>query len=113
MILKQAWLRIQIDSERNRSAGRIDAISGFLSQWPRARIVVLMTSADDVQVLRALKASAQRAPGRHPAVHAGQKRIPPDGAADPAEDATEDELSPREIDVLQMIATWNANMLSR
>ena len=38
------------------------------------------------------------------AVHAGQKRIPPEVAAELAEHATEDELSSREIDVLRLIA---------
>ena len=43
------------------------------------------------------------------AVHAGQKRIPPEVAAELAEHAVEDELSPREIDVLRLIAAGNAN----
>jgi DNA-binding NarL/FixJ family response regulator len=43
------------------------------------------------------------------AVHAGQKRIVPAVAADLAEHATDDALSPREVDVLRLIAGGNAN----
>jgi DNA-binding NarL/FixJ family response regulator len=42
-------------------------------------------------------------------VHTGQKRIPPEVAAELAEHATEDDLSSREIDVLRLIAAGNAN----
>jgi len=42
-------------------------------------------------------------------VHSGQKRIPPEIAAELADHATEDDLSAREIDVLRLIATGNAN----
>ena len=43
------------------------------------------------------------------AVHAGRKRIPPEIAAELAEHAADDELTSREIDVLRLIATGNAN----
>jgi DNA-binding NarL/FixJ family response regulator len=43
------------------------------------------------------------------AVHAGEKRIPPEVAAELAEHVVEDELSSREINVLQLIASGNAN----
>jgi DNA-binding NarL/FixJ family response regulator len=43
------------------------------------------------------------------AVHRGQKRIQPEVAAELAEHAAEEELSPREIDVLRLIASGNAN----
>jgi DNA-binding NarL/FixJ family response regulator len=45
------------------------------------------------------------------AVHAGQKKIPPDVAAELAEHATDDELTSREIDVLRLIAAGNSNKL--
>jgi DNA-binding NarL/FixJ family response regulator len=97
----------------------IDAIIGIRSEFPNARIIVLTTYAGDVQVLRALKAGAQgyilKGHVRRElldtirAVHAGQKRIPPEVAAQLAEHAADDDLTPREIDVLQLIATGNAN----
>ena len=43
------------------------------------------------------------------AVHAGQKRIPADIAAELAEHAMDDELTEREIVVLKLVAAGNAN----
>jgi len=97
----------------------IEAIIGIRSEFSDARIIVLTTYAGDVQVLRALKAGAKgyilKGHVRRElldtirAVHAGQKRIPPEVAAELAEHATEDELTSREIAVLRLIATGNAN----
>jgi len=97
----------------------IDAIIGIRSEFPNARIIVLTTYAGDVQVLRALKAGARgyvlKGHVRKElldtirAVHAGQKRIPPEVAAELAEHTAEDDLSSREIDVLRLIAAGNAN----
>jgi DNA-binding NarL/FixJ family response regulator len=97
----------------------IEAIIGIRSEFPNARIIVLTTYAGDVQVLRALKAGARgyilKGHVRRElldtirAVHAGQKRIPPEVAAELAEHTTEDELTSREIDVLRLIAAGNAN----
>jgi len=97
----------------------IEAIIGIRSEFPNARIIVLTTYAGDVQVLRALKAGAQgyilKGHVRRElldairAVHAGQKRIPAEVAAELAEHAMEGELTSREIAVLRLIATGNAN----
>jgi DNA-binding NarL/FixJ family response regulator len=97
----------------------IESIIGIRSEFPKARIIVLTTYAGDVQVLRALKAGAQgyllKGNVRRElldtirAVHAGQKRIPPEVAAELAEHAAEDELTSRELAVLRLIATGNAN----
>src|SRR5712691_6916391 len=97
----------------------IEAIIGIRSEFPNARIIVLTTYTGDVQVLRALKAGARgyilkghvhkELLDTIRAVHAGQKRIPPDVAAELAEHAAEDDLTAREIDVLRLIAAGNAN----
>ncbi len=97
----------------------IEAIIGIRSEFPNARIIVLTTYAGDVQVLRALKAGARgyilKGHVRRElldtirAVHAGQKRIPPEVAAELAEHAADDDLTVREIDVLRLIAAGNAN----
>jgi DNA-binding NarL/FixJ family response regulator len=97
----------------------IEAIIGIRSEFPNARIIVLTTYTGDVQVSRALKAGARgyilKGHVRRElldtirAVHAGQKRIPPEVAAELAEHAAEDDLSAREIDVLRLIAAGNAN----
>jgi DNA-binding NarL/FixJ family response regulator len=43
------------------------------------------------------------------AVYAGQKRIPPDIAAEVAEHLADESLTSREVDVLRLIAAGNAN----
>lgn len=97
----------------------IEAIIAIRSEFPKARIIVLTTYIGDVQVLRALKAGALGyiLKGNVPrqlldtirAVHAGYKRIPAEVAAELAEHASEEDLSPRELDVLRLIASGNAN----
>ena len=97
----------------------IDAIIGIRSEFPNARVIVLTTYAGDVQVLRALKAGARgyilKAHVRRElldtirAVHAGQKRIPPEVASELAEHAADEDLTSRELDVLRLIAAGNAN----
>jgi DNA-binding NarL/FixJ family response regulator len=97
----------------------LEAIDRIREEFPNARIIVLTTYTGDVQVLRALRAGARAyiLKGHvHKelletirAVHAGQKRIPPDIAAELAEHATDDELTEREIDVLRLIGAGNGN----
>ena len=97
----------------------IDAMSAIRGDFPEARIIVLTTYAGDVQVFRALKAGARafllkgllrkELLDTIRAVHAGQKRLPPEIAAEIAEHATDDTLTPREIEVLRLIAGGNAN----
>ena len=97
----------------------IEAIIGIRTEFPNARIIVLTTYTGDVQALRALRAGARAYILKGQvhrelldtirAVHAGQKRIPPEVAAELAEHATDEDLTPREIDVLRLIATGNAN----
>jgi len=99
----------------------IEAIDCILSEFPDAHIIVLTTYTGDVQVLRALKAGAwgyvlkghvhRELLETIRAVHGGQKKIPPDIAAELAEHATDDELTQREIDVLRLIAAGNSNKL--
>jgi len=97
----------------------VEAISVIRKEFPQARVIVLTTYAGDVQVLGALKAGARAyVLKRHVhkelletirAVHAGQKRIPPDIAAQLAEHAADDELTEREVEALRLIAAGNSN----
>jgi DNA-binding NarL/FixJ family response regulator len=97
----------------------IDAMGAIRAEFPEARIIVLTTYTGDVQVMRALKAGARAYLLKGllrkelletiRAVHAGQKRVPPEVAAEIAEHATDDALTSREIDVLRLIAGGNAN----
>ncbi|HEY0702515.1 MAG TPA: response regulator transcription factor [Candidatus Acidoferrales bacterium] len=98
-----------------------ETITQIRDEFPEARIVVLTTYTGDAQVLAALKAGARGYVLKGHvhrelleiirAVHAGQKRIPPDIAAQLAEHAADDALSPRELDVLRLIAAGNSNKL--
>src|SRR5580698_8461076 len=99
--------------------GGIEAMTGIRDEFSDARIIVLTTYAGDVQALRALKAGARGylLKGHvHTdlldtirAVHAGQKRVPPEVAAELAGYVGEDELTAREIEILRLIAGGNAN----
>jgi DNA-binding NarL/FixJ family response regulator len=99
----------------------IDAILAIRSEFPEARIVVLTTYTGDAQILRALKAGAQayllKSLLRRElldtirAVHKGQRRIPPEVAAQLAEHTADDSLTSREIEVLRLIAAGKANKL--
>jgi DNA-binding NarL/FixJ family response regulator len=99
----------------------VDTIQAIRAEFPEARIIVLTTYSGDMQVLRALKAGARGyiLKGHVPkelldtirAVHAGQKRIPPEIAAQLAEHAADDALTQRELDVLRLIAAGNSNKL--
>jgi DNA-binding NarL/FixJ family response regulator len=96
-----------------------EAMSRIRSEFPDAKILMLSTYGGDVHVLHAIKAGARgyllKANVRTElleavrAVHAGRKRIPPEVAAELAEHAADDELSSREIDVLHLVGSGNAN----
>ena len=97
----------------------IDAMIAIRGEFPQARIVVLTTYKGDIDVVRALRAGARGYLLKNllrlelletiRAVHAGEKRIPPEVAAQIADHVTEDDLTSREIEVLQLIAAGNAN----
>jgi DNA-binding NarL/FixJ family response regulator len=96
-----------------------NAMSAIRGEFPEARIIVLTTHAGDVQISRALKAGARAYLSKGllrkelldtiRAVHSGQKRLSSEVAAEIAEHATDDSLTPREIDVLRLVARGNAN----
>src|SRR5580700_5531297 len=95
----------------------IDAISAIRGEFPEARIIILTTHAGDVQVSRSLKAGARAYLLKGllrkelietiRAVHAGQKRLSAEVAAEIAEHSANDTLSPREVDVLRLVAKGN------
>lgn len=97
----------------------VEAVNRIQSEFPGARIIMLTTYTGDVQVMAALKAGARAYLLKGHvhrelletirAVHAGQKRIPPDIAEELAQHAGDDALTPREIEVLRLIGGGNAN----
>jgi len=96
----------------------IETISLIRKEFANARIIVLTTYSGDVQVVRAMKAGARgfllkRQVHRElletiRAVHSGERRIPQEIALE-LMDHSRDELTPREIDVLRLIAVGNEN----
>ena len=97
----------------------LDALHAIRREFPEARIIVLTTYSGDAQVLRALRAGArgyilkgnvhEELLHSIRAVYSGQKRIPPDVAAELAEHSIDDALTEREIDVLNLIGAGNGN----
>lgn len=97
----------------------LDAIIAIRGEFPEAKIIVLTTYSGDVQVLRALKAGARayllkNTVHKHlletiRVVYAGKKALSPEASFELAEHATDDALSPGEVEVLRLIASGNAN----
>jgi len=97
----------------------LDAILAIRGEFPEAKIIVLTTYKGDVQILRALKAGAQGYLLKNTfhkelidtirAVHAGKKALSFEASYEIAEHATDDALTPAEINVLRLIAAGNAN----
>lgn len=97
----------------------IDAIIAIRGEFSDAKIIVLTTYKGDVQILRALKAGARGYLLKNTfhkelldtirAVHAGKKALSPEASYEIAEHATDDALTPAEINVLRLIAAGNAN----
>jgi DNA-binding NarL/FixJ family response regulator len=97
----------------------IDAIGAIRGEFRDARIIVLTTHPGDFQVSRALKAGARayllkgmlrkELVETIRAVHAGQKRLSSEIAAELAEHIADCALTPREIDVLRLVAAGNPN----
>jgi DNA-binding NarL/FixJ family response regulator len=97
----------------------IDAIIAIRTEFPEARIIVLTTFEGDVEIQRALQAGARAylLKNMPPSeildvirqVRAGKKRVPPEVAAQLAEHMSDEELTPREVEVLRKIGGGNRN----
>jgi len=99
----------------------LDAMIAIRRQFPDARFVILTTYTGDAHVVRAMKAGAaaylakdavpEELIGTIRTVHAGRKTVSPQVAVKLAAHATDDPLTPAEIDVLRLIAGGNTNKL--
>jgi DNA-binding NarL/FixJ family response regulator len=97
----------------------IDTMIAIRAEFPEARIIMLTTFEGDVEIQRALGAGARgyvlkSMPPRDLVavirqVHAGKKRIPSEVAARLAEHLGEEDLTPRELEVLRYAANGNRN----
>lgn len=97
----------------------VEATKAIREEFPNTRIIVLTTYDGDEDIYRALQAGARAyllkdLPGDElveaiKAVHAGQTRIPPQVASRLAERLPRSELTPREMEVLELIVRGKAN----
>lgn len=97
----------------------VDAMIAIRDEFPEARVIVLTTFAGDVQVLRAMKVGARAYLLKNlldrelletiRAVHGGKKALSAEASYELAEHATDELLTPGEVEVLQLIAAGNAN----
>lgn len=97
----------------------IETMIAIRNEFPSARIIILTTSAGDVEIQRALKAGAQAyllksMPAKEilatiRQVHTGKKCVSPEVAAGLAEHLTDEALSDRETEVLRFAAEGNRN----
>lgn len=97
----------------------IDAMITIRSNFPQARVIILTTFAGDAEIHRALEAGARAyllktMPANElmdviRQIHAGKKKIPSEIAAYLAEHYSDEQLTPREVDILRQLAGGNRN----
>jgi two-component system NarL family response regulator len=96
-----------------------EAIAAIVKEFPRAKIIVLSTFGGDEDIFQALQAGARayflKDVKGHDlinairAVNAGQRLLPPEIASRLAERIPRSELSPRELEILRLIARGGSN----
>lgn len=97
----------------------IDAMISILKEYPKARIIILTMFEGDVEIQRALKSGAcgyilKNMPPEDLLqvirnVHSGKKRLHPVIAANLADHLSDENLTPRETEVLQLVSAGNRN----
>ena len=97
----------------------IDTMISILEEYPEARIIILTMFEGDVEIQRALKSGAcgyilKNMPEEDLLqviryVHSGKKRLHPVIAANLADHLGEENLTPRETEVLQLISEGHSN----
>ena len=90
-----------------------DTLIAIRGEFPQARIIMLTTSDSDGEIQRALRAGAsayllKSMPKNElldviRSVHSGRRHVPPEVAALLAEHLGEEDLTPRELEVLRLI----------
>ena len=99
--------------------GGIDVLAAIRGEFPDARVIILTTFGGDIEIQRALEAGARayvlkNTPPQEMLetirqVHAGKKRLSAEVVARLAEHMSDEELTGREMEVLQQLAGGNRN----
>jgi DNA-binding NarL/FixJ family response regulator len=119
----QEYRRLQPDvilmDQRLPGASGTDALIGIRNEFPQARVMMLTTSSGDIEIQRALRAGAaayvlKSTPKNEilriiRTVSTGRKHIPSDVASSVAEHMGQEDLTARELDVLELIREGNKN----
>ena len=97
----------------------LDALIAIRNEYPDAKVIMLTTYTGDVQILRALKAGAWGYLLKSTlhrdllhtirSVYEWKKALSPEVSYEVAEHGTDEALTPREVDVLRLIAAGNSN----
>ena len=100
-------------------ASGTEALIAIRNQFPQAKVIMLTTSSGDIEIQRALRAGAsayvlKSTPKNQllqiiREVAAGRRRIPSDVAGYVAEHLGQEDLTPRELEVLELIRDGNRN----
>jgi len=100
-------------------ASGTEALIAIRNQFPQAKVIMLTTSSGDIEIQRALRAGAsayvlKSTPKNEllqiiREVAAGRRRIPSDVAGCVAEHLGQEDLTPRELEVLELIRDGNRN----
>jgi len=100
-------------------ASGTEALIAIRNQFPQAKVIMLTTSSGDIEIQRALRAGAsayvlKSTPKNELLqiirdVAAGRRRIPSDVAGYVAEHLGQEDLTPRELEVLELIRDGNRN----
>ncbi len=99
----------------------LELISAIRADFPTARIIILTTASGDVHAIRAFRLGAAGYLLKHMLrgdlistirdVHAGKRRVPDEVAQLLAQHAMEEQMTPREIDVLSKVALGRSNKI--
>jgi DNA-binding NarL/FixJ family response regulator len=110
---------IVLMDQRLPGASGTEALIAIRGQFPRAKVIMLTTSSGDVVIQRSLRAGASayvlKSTPREEllqvirAVAAGQRKIPSDVACFVAEHLGREDLTARELEVLELIRDGNRN----
>jgi DNA-binding NarL/FixJ family response regulator len=105
--------------QRLPGASGTEALIAIRSEFPHAKIMMLTTSSGDIEIQRALRAGAtayvlKSTPKNEllriiRTVSTGRKHIPSDVASSVAEHMGQEDLTPRELEVLELIREGNKN----